>query len=390
MQKMSAFENILRSQFDIEVAQLDTVAMETSQAAFTQFDNDVLGGLNYIDSQRANMRPQDYDVVRQAYYQANLDNIIQNISSDNPYFGFADLETRTLKTEEEYLEEARRWLDPKDYQRLEEVIAIKELIGENQGEVDFEFVEDFNPTLVSDDPYVDFNSKVYRIANTNFAVANVSIIDDDVAIDNRVNGDLLNRTFEEQSGKRAAEVVEGDVVQYQGFYIYQDNQWRRLINIGMVETDEEGNVITPTSWRTDQTQSEEQQNEITQQFLLDANEEPIVNIKQDFLWGIEAITSQNLDIGYRAGREDTNQSNWISTIQEKARSGELTPGDVIDFNYGAGQDWFLFTGDGFIAIDNVNSNRASKLIEKGNKAWVNSTRIRSSNFALLLPPRLPE
>ena len=233
-ERMATFENILRTQYALEVSELDAVANEASQFVFTEFDTDVQGGLAYLDSQRENMREQDYEAVKDAYYRSNVDSVIANLSSDNPYFGFANLESQTLKTQEQYLEEARQWLEPDDFRKVQEVIALKDIVASNEGEIDFgEPNLSINARLYSADPLVSEDSEVYTISDTNFAVANQPIVNDDVAFNSNITPDLLNQQFETQSGKSAAEAVEGDVVQYQGFYILKQGQWHRMVNIGL-------------------------------------------------------------------------------------------------------------------------------------------------------------
>lgn len=286
-QRMNTFEQLLRTEYQLEVAQLDDVATQVSQYVFTEFDNDVLGGLNYLESQQENMNARQYEAVRDSYYRSNVQSVMENINSDQPYYGFADLETRTMKTQEQYLEEAKRWMEPSDYRRLEENIALREMIGSFEGEIDFgQPILNFDPTTMSSDPNISPSSTVYRMANTLFAVSDVSILDDDVALDNRVDIQLLNRTFEEQSGKTAAQVVEGDIVQYQGFYIYQDNAWRRMINVGLDETtmDEE----------------EEEQNESTteeQNESTTANQQTNLDLQRQ--WGTNEFGGQSIGENYR-------------------------------------------------------------------------------------------
>lgn len=233
-ERMATFENILRTQYALEVSELDAVANEASQFVFTEFDTDVQGGLAYLDSQRENMREQDYEAVKDAYYRSNVDSVIANLSSDTPYFGFADLESQTLKTQEQYIEEARQWLEPDDFRKVQEVIALKELVASNEGEIDFgEPNLSINARLYSTDPLVTEDSEVYTISNTNFAVASQPIVNDDVAFNSNITPDLLNQQFETQSGKSAAEAKQDDIVQYQGFYILKEGQWHRMVNIGL-------------------------------------------------------------------------------------------------------------------------------------------------------------
>lgn len=242
-QRMNTFENLLRTQYQLEVAQLDDVAVQASQYVFTEFDNDVLGGLNYLESQQGNMNARQYEAVRDSYYRSNVESIIQNISSEQPYFGFADLETRTMKTQEQYLEEAKRWMEPTDYRKVEEAIALREMIGANRGEMDFgDPIPNIDATLFSDDVSLSPDSDVYMMGNIYFGVSDLPILDD-MNTPEGVDSNLLNKEFEAQSGQRASQVVDGDIVQYQGFYMFKDGAWRRMLNIGLVEIDEEGNLM---------------------------------------------------------------------------------------------------------------------------------------------------
>lgn len=249
MQRMTTFENILRTQYQMEVAELDSVATEASQYVFTEFDDDVQGGLSYLATQQENMRPEDYEMVRDAYYQSNVENVKANLMSENPYFGFADLESRTLKSQEQYLQEVRQWMEPDEYREIEEMIALQEVIASNEGEIDFgDPLTDIDPALYSTDPLVTSESEVYQLENNNFAVATQSIVGDDVAFNASITPQLLNSQFEEQSGRSAAEASEGDIVQYQGFYILKQGEWHRMINIGL--KDRTLDTLTPDELRT--------------------------------------------------------------------------------------------------------------------------------------------
>jgi hypothetical protein len=234
-ERMTTFENLLRSQYQMEVAELGEIANDLSRQVFTDYQNDVSGGLAILDSNRENFgSDENFEMVRDTYYQANVDAAIQNISSEQPWFGFADLESRTLKTQEQYLEESRSWMSAQDFRRLEEAIAIKEVIAANRGEVDFKPLEtSVNPTLFTTDPNVSETSSVLQLEGTMFAISDNDIFADNLSFQNDITPSLLNEQFEKQSGLESAKVTEGDIVQYQGFYIFQEGSWRRMINIGL-------------------------------------------------------------------------------------------------------------------------------------------------------------
>lgn len=70
----------------------------------------------------------------------------------------------------------------------------------------------------------------------------------------------------------------------------------------------------------------------------------------DRLWSTDEINSEVLNVGYRAGKEGSNQWDWIEKIKLRASEGNIKAGDIVDFNYGAGSDDYLYTGDGFIKV----------------------------------------
>ena len=235
-ERMQTFNKLLETQYQIDVAQLDSVAADASQYVFTEYDRDVAGGLQYLESQRENMRPQDYEAIKDAYYQSNVDGIIQNLASANPWFGFSDLESKTVKEQEQYLQEAKQWMEPQDYARLEEVIAFKEFMAQNEGEMDFgKPLQGFDPTLFSSSPYVSPGSDVYEFGGSRWAVADVTIVNDDVAYNANITTQDLNEAWAKQAEQDMEALAEGDIVQYGGFYIYQENEWRRMINISAEE-----------------------------------------------------------------------------------------------------------------------------------------------------------
>lgn len=308
MQRMTTFENILRTQYQMEVAQLDSVATEASQYVFTEFDDDVQGGLSYLATQQENMRPEDYEMVRDAYYQSNVENVKANLMSENPYFGFADLESRTLKSQEQYLQEVRQWMEPDEYREIEEMIALQEVIASNQGEIDFgDPLTDIDPALYSTDPLVTSESEVYQLENNNFAVASQSIIGDDVAFNASITPQLLNSQFEEQSGRSAAEASEGDIVQYQGFYILKDSEWHRMINIGL--KDRTLDTLTLDELRT---------------WSVETDASPARGVQIDRNFGDDGETA--ITIGNKTFMEDESISRYKRYLNEGIRNPE---GDSI-------------------------------------------------------------
>jgi hypothetical protein len=237
MERMNTFNKILETEFRINVAQLDDAAADASNFVFENFGTDVAGGIAYLDSQRDNMRPQDFEVIKQAYYRSNVDAIIQNVSSSNPYFGFSDLETQTLKTQEQYLQEVKQWMSPEDFNRVREVLALKEIIGSQDGSVDWGSpLLGMDASIFSSDPNITSDSDVYELEGNRFAVSTSTILDDQVAIDNNITPDTLNARFEEQSGMSAADIAENQIIQYQGFYIFRDGNWYRMQSIGGMGT----------------------------------------------------------------------------------------------------------------------------------------------------------
>lgn len=241
MERMNTFNELLKTQYQIDVAELDNAAYEASQYAFTNFSNDVAGGLAYLQSQKDNMRPQDYDAVYQSYYQSNVDAVIENISSANPYLGFSDLETQTLKNMDQYLQEIEKWMSPEDFTRVREIIALKEIYANAEGDVTFNAVPGLDASVFSSDPNITSESDIYEFKGTDangrevmnrYAVSMSTVLDDAVAIDNGVTPDLLNEKFESDTGMDRADIPENKIVNYQGFYIFRNGNWYRMHNIG--------------------------------------------------------------------------------------------------------------------------------------------------------------
>lgn len=232
MERMNTFNELLKTQYQIDVAELDNTAFEASNYVFENFATDVAGGLAYLESQKDNMRPQDFDAIKQSYYQSNAQAVIDNISSGNPYFGFADLETQTLKTQDQYLEEVQKWLSPEDFTRVKEIIALKELYSDGSGEVNFDPIAGLDASVFSSDPNITSESDIYEVEGNRFAVSMATVLDDAVAIDNDVTPDLLNERFEEVTGQDRGDIPENHIVQYQGFYIFRNGNWYRMHDIG--------------------------------------------------------------------------------------------------------------------------------------------------------------
>lgn len=235
-QRMDTFNRLLEAQYNLNVAQLDGVAADASQYVFTEYDRDVAGGLAYLDSQKDTMRPQDYDAIRGAYYQSQVDGALQNFASGNPYFGFSDLENKVQKTQDEYLREIQQWMEPDDFERIQEVIALQEAMASNEGELDFgQPLTSFDPTLYTSNPNISITSPVYAFGESRFAVLDVPISNDDVALDTGITTQTLDDAWTKQTGQGLDGLKEGEILQYKGFYIFKDNQWHRMENISSKE-----------------------------------------------------------------------------------------------------------------------------------------------------------
>jgi hypothetical protein len=241
MERMNTFNELLKTQYKIDVAELDEAAFDASNYVFENFGTDVAGGLAYLESQKDNMRPQDFDAVKQSYYQSNLQSVVDNVTSANPYYGFSDLETQTLKTQEQYLEEAKKWLRPEDLTRVREILALKELYGTEGGDIEFSPVLGLDASVFSSNSDITSESDIYEVTITEngqerlnrLAVSSVPILYDEAASGNGITPDLLNEIFEKDNpGISRADIPENKIVNYQGFYIFRDNNWYRMQDIG--------------------------------------------------------------------------------------------------------------------------------------------------------------
>ena len=229
-QRQATFEELLRTQYQIDMAQLDSAAMDVSQYALKEFDRDIAGGLAYIDSQRGTLREQDYDAIRDTYYNSAFQEAYNLIQSGSTFFGFVDLDTP--KSKEQYLSEIKQWADPKDYRRIEELLAFQKLQGENVGEIELKEVMNFDPTLFTSNLGISPDSQVFEIAGFNYAVSNLSLMEDDFTFDAGIDAEFLNSQWMEQNvGESEGSITAGDVVQYQGYYIYTAEGWRRMVQL---------------------------------------------------------------------------------------------------------------------------------------------------------------
>jgi hypothetical protein len=232
MERMKTSNEILKTQYQIELAELDEAASSAYNYAFENYANDVQGGLSYLESQKDTMRPQDYEALKGSFYSASRDAVLQNLQSERPYFGFSDIDSQTEKTREQYLEEVKQWLSPEDYTRVQEVLALRDLYESSGGQVPFDTVMGLDPTMFTTDPAITSDSFIFEKEGNRYAVSSESISDDLTAIDNNVTPELLNEQFEKVSGMDAASVPEGAIVEYQGYYRFSGGNWYRMIDIG--------------------------------------------------------------------------------------------------------------------------------------------------------------
>lgn len=138
--------------------------------------------------------------------------------------------------------------------------------------------------------------------------------------------------------------------------------------------DNEGNPIL--KWNPGAKQTEEQQTFIRDEFLTRGDNQTFASVggfRDDYLWSVSELNSKDLGIGFRSGEEDSAQERYINTVKERALDGTIKAGDIINLNYGAGiEEWFLYTGDGFIDIRLQRTRSPFKTIEeRGNTVWDN-------------------
>lgn len=121
-------------------------------------------------------------------------------------------------------------MEPKDYERLKEQIALNELLANEGTEINFNEVSNIDANVYSDDPFVDSTSNVYEIeTGQQYAMSTQPIEFDTNA---NIDEETLNARFEEEYQKDISNIKKGDIVSYKDvFYINSDGNWYRLINL---------------------------------------------------------------------------------------------------------------------------------------------------------------
>ena len=138
--------------------------------------------------------------------------------------------------------------------------------------------------------------------------------------------------------------------------------------------DDEGNPIL--KWNPGAVQTEEQKTFIRDEFLTRGDNQTFASVggfTDDRLWSVSELNSKDLGIGFRSGEQDSAQERYINTVKERALDGTIKAGDIINLNYGAGiEEWYLYTGNGFIDIRLQRTRSPFKTIEeRGNTVWDN-------------------
>ena len=236
LQRMQTFNDILETQFEITREQFNETAVSVAETAFSDFDRDVLGGLAYIESQKENLDPVQFEQIKESYYQANLQSVLETITSENPYYGFTDLENKTLRTQEEFLQDAKQWISEKDWQKVQEQIAIQELQASNEGQVPFIPVIFSSASMYSNDPLVSDSSRVFELRDGEqvfrYAVANEPISTDNIADTQGATNEALLEQFEKQSGRSRNDISEGDIVKFGiSNYIVSNGEFFRMVQL---------------------------------------------------------------------------------------------------------------------------------------------------------------
>jgi hypothetical protein len=129
-------------------------------------------------------------------------------------------------------------------------------------------------------------------------------------------------------------------------------------------------------WALDTNQTPEQLNNLEFEFLRDLHKN--IEIEGNRVFSIENLTANELGIGHKAGEVGSGQTDWVNKVRDRALSGQMSPGDFVDLNAGAGNDWYLFTGDGFIKTSSINFGtgaRIDSVIENGRTAWYDGARV---------------
>jgi hypothetical protein len=236
LERMKTFNDILETQFEITREQFNETAVSVAETAFSDFDRDVLGGLAYIESQKENLDPVQFEQIKESYYRANLQSVLEAINSENPYYGFTDLENKTLRTQEEFLQDAKQWISEKDWQRVQEQVALQELRASNEGNVSFNPVIFNSASMYTNDPLVSDSSRVFELRDGEqvfkYAVATQPISTDDIADTQGATNEALLEQFEKQSGRSRNDISEGDIVKFGiSNYIVSNGEFVRMVQL---------------------------------------------------------------------------------------------------------------------------------------------------------------
>jgi hypothetical protein len=150
------------------------------------------------------------------------------------------------------------------------------------------------------------------------------------------------------------------------------------------QVDESGQpIINPETgapyikWEAGRSQTQQEKSTIREEYLIGKDGVNIASIRGDRLWSVNELTSASLGIGSKPGEVGSNQTNWINLIKDRALEGAIKPGDIIDFNHGLGENWYVFTGDGFIDIklnriiggDAGSTSPFKRVSQKNNSVW---------------------
>lgn len=230
--KKEAFNNILQTQYDIEVEKLDENAQNIIHNIAVGNTGDMTN-FEYLESVKDQMSTTDYNSVYETLYSSTLDEVSNGLTSGNYGYSTDENGNKTLITSPiDYINKYKDVLSNKDYNSLVDQINYSSETTASVNQVtDYNVMYNF-----SDTNGLSENSKVFKFGDSeeNYYAEIDNNVDLDTNAPQPVDSDTLNTYYEENYN---GTLNEQTVMVYRGtYYMFESGAWHRMVSHNVATT----------------------------------------------------------------------------------------------------------------------------------------------------------
>lgn len=239
--KQDAFNNIMTTQYNMEVAKLD----EQTQQVIFDIQSGEIGNIDpfdYLEQNKDKMSIDNYRAIYGTLYAQQIEEISRKLESG--FYGYDD-SGQMIEDPNIFLSKYRDRLNAQDYKRFEDQAKLSKEVEENNV-TEFNvhsykdpsseyYMRNFDPSYsYNGDENIGKDSDMFVIdTGDGFKREYVQILDDvnnDMNANEPVDSDTLHEYFENSPQFQGKVLGEDTIIDYRGTnYVRKNNAWYRLI-----------------------------------------------------------------------------------------------------------------------------------------------------------------